>query len=333
MRKLVTIEQIKEVKSIPGADKIEAARVREWWVVVKKGEFKVNDLCMYFEIDSFLPVIPEYEFLLRGSSPKKMLVDGKEVSGIRLKTIKLKGQVSQGLALPIPAGNSAVEVGTDITEQLGVLKYEPPIPAGLSGLAKGMFPGFIPKTDEERIQNMADILTGYYATEKLDGTSVTYFKKDGIFGACSRNLELQEGDTTQWRIAKELGLPDKLPDNFAIQGELIGEGIQGNPLKIKGQQVFFFNVYNIAARIYLNYQDFIGFCSSLGLSTVPIVSDSFSIPASVSELLKIAEGKSLLNPDSEREGIVVRPKIEMQYKGSRLSFKAINNKYLLDYEL
>ena len=149
MRKLVTIQEIEDIQPIEGADSIEKAKIKEWWVVVKKGEFIVGDYCIYFEIDSFLPIKPEYEFLLRGSSPKKMLVDGQEKEGIRLKTIRLKGQISQGLALPIAtiANNLPKEVGTDISEILGVIKYEPPIPANLAGVVKGNFPSFIPKTD------------------------------------------------------------------------------------------------------------------------------------------------------------------------------------------
>ena len=314
--------------SIEGADAIEAVRVRDWWVVAKKGDFSVNSDCLYFEIDSFLPVKPEYEFLLRGSSPKKMLVDGVEKEGIRLKTIKLRGQISQGLVLPIPEDITG-EVGTDVSELLGVIKYEMPIPAELSGMAKGNFPSFIPKTDEERIQNMSDVLGKYYVTEKLDGTSTTYYKKEGVFGVCSRNLEIAEGDTTQWRKARELDLENKLPDNFAIQCELVGEGIQQNPLKIKGQELYCFNAYNIQWGRYLDFKDFIGLCESIGIKTVPVLDDNFSLPSSVEKLLEYAEGKSILNQDSEREGVVIRPKKETTYKRGRLSFKAISNKYLL----
>ena len=328
MRKLVTIEKINQVKPIEGADAIEAVRVRDWWVVSKKGEFKVDDKCLYFEIDSFLPVKPEYEFLLRGSSPKKMLVEDVEREGIRLKTIKLRGQISQGLVLPMPEGVEQ-EIGTDVSELLGVIKWEAPIPAELSGQAKGNFPSFIPKTDEERIQNMSDVLEKYYVTEKLDGTSTTYYKKDGVFGVCSRNLELKESDNTQWKKARELDLANKLPDNFAIQCELVGEGIQKNPLKIKGQELYCFNAYNIQWGRYLDFKDFIGLCESIGVKTVPILDDNFSLPSSVSELLEYAEGKSALNLESEREGVVIRPKKETTYKQERLSFKAISNKYLL----
>ena len=327
MRKLVTIETIQEKKSIEGADRIEAVRVRGWWVVAKKDEFQVNDECIYFEVDSFLPVEEKYAFLLNGSKPKKMIVDGKDKEGILLKTIKLRGQLSQGLVLP--KGGVIGNVGDDVSEQLGVIKYEMPIPHELSGKAKGSFPSFLPKTDEERIQNVSEILSGFYISEKLDGTSTTYFKKDGVFGVCSRNLELSEGDSTQWRLAKQYDLANKLPDNFAIQCELIGEGVQGNPLKQKGQDVYCFNVYNIGG-FYLNYQDFMGFCQGVGIKTVPILDDNFSLPSTVDELLLRAEGKSSLNVNEEREGIVIRPKVEQTYKGQRLSFKAISNKYLLN---
>lgn len=240
MRHLATIAKIEELKNIPGADKIEAARVKGWWVVVLKDQFKIDDFVLYFEIDSFLPVKPEYEFLLRGNKPKKMLSEGKEAEGIRLRTIKLRGQISQGLILPLPMDLKDLPEGEDVTERLGIIKYEQSIPSCLSGIAKGAFPSFLPKTDEERIQNMVEVLDSYYMTEKLDGSSVTYYKKDGMFGVCSRNLELQESETTQWKIARELNLKEKLYDNFAMQGEIVGEGIQKNPYKIKGQKVYFF---------------------------------------------------------------------------------------------
>ena len=126
-----------------------------------------------------------------------MIVDGKEVEGIRLKTVKLRGQLSQGLLMPMPKDLAVPEDG-DVTELMGVIKYEAPIAPQLSGQVKGNFPDFIPKTDEERIQNMKDVLGAFYVTEKLDGTSVTYYKYPETFGVCSRNLELK-----MW---KQLGL-------------------------------------------------------------------------------------------------------------------------------
>jgi RNA ligase (TIGR02306 family) len=345
-RKLVSIQQIKSISPVSGADKIEVAEIKDWKVVVNKGIHKVNDFVIFYEIDSFLPIQPRYDFLLKGSKSKKILVDGIEQEGVRIKTKKIRGQISQGLIMPIVEfggiiPDSRIVIGEDITEFLGVIKYEPPIPAQLAGTVKGFFPSYIPKTDEERIQNMADVLTGFYVTEKLDGTSVTFFRKDGVFGVCSRNLELTETkDNTQWRIARELNLPEKLPDNFVIQGELVGEGIQGNPLKISGQKVYFYNVYKLVENatylgdgMYLDFTNFKGFIEGLGLETVPIIDDNFTLPKTVAELLTYADGKSLINPNCPREGVVIRPKIEMTYKDQRLSFKVISNEYLLKNEV
>lgn len=332
MRKLVTIQIIENIMPIPGADRIELAKIKGWQVVIEKNKYKTGDSVLFFEVDSFLPIKPEYEFLLRESNPKKMLIDGKEIEGIKLKTIKLKNTLSQGLIMPIPEELKEFQIGEDVSEKLGVVKYEMPVPACLSGKIKGSYPSFFPKTDEERIQNIPEILNQFYSSEKIDGTHVSFFKKDNVFGVCSRNLELAEGETTQWRIAKKLKIQEKLPNDFAIQGELVGEGIQKNPLKIKGQKVYFYNVYNIKSGIYLNFKDFQGFCKSLGLETVPIVDDNFTLPETIEEILEYANGKSLLNPEVEREGVVIRPKVEMSYKGSRLSFKVISNSYLLKHE-
>lgn len=175
MRHLATICKIEEVQPIENADSIEKVRVKEWWVVAQKGTFMPGSKCIYFEIDSFLPLLPQFDFLLKGTKPKKMLVDGKEIEGLRLKTVRLRGQISQGLVIPLSEFfDTDMEIGEDVSENLNILKWEPPIPANLSGVMKGFFPGFIPKTDEERIQNCSDLLEKhkgeiFYITEKLDG--------------------------------------------------------------------------------------------------------------------------------------------------------------------
>ena len=159
-RKLASVRRIKELRPIKGADLIELVIVDGWQCVTKKGEFAVGDLGIYFEIDSFLPLEPEFEFLEK-SCKKKM---GNEI-GLRLRTIKLRGELSQGLMLPYKTverffiendNGQTFELGADVTETLGVKKYDPPIPAQLSGEVKGNFPSFIKKTDQERIQNLFD---------------------------------------------------------------------------------------------------------------------------------------------------------------------------------
>jgi RNA ligase (TIGR02306 family) len=374
-RKLASIQKIASIRPIEGADAIEVARINNWDVVVKKNEFEVGAFCVYFEIDSFLPIREEFEFL-RKSSFKKM----GDQEGFRLKTIRLRGQVSQGLVVPIdilngeeemqigisqqPHGDQlqlgpydnalVIEEGVDVSELLGVIKYEPPIPAELAGKVKGSFPGFLRKTDEERVQNLTQFYDkwveedlDFYVTEKLDGSSATYYYNNGVFGVCSRNLELAEPEAfvagmvmcddgierprqqnSFWKVAQELGLKEKLEAygrNISIQGELIGEGIQGNPYKIKGQTVRFFNVFDIDTQEYYGLPMFLATMQiHLKLETVPILTNlTMKLPTTIDACLSFADGKSVLNPDFNREGLVIRS------MDRKISFKAISNKFLL----
>lgn len=338
-RKLASIRKISDIQPIEGADMIELAIVDGWKVVVAKNVgHKVGDMVVYCEIDSFLPIKDEFEFL-RKSSFKKM----GDQEGFRLKTIKLRGQVSQGLILPLsvlnPEGTNIYVTpfeGLDVTDMLDIVKYEPPIPAELAGKVKGLFPSFIRKTDEERIQNLTSEYEKwrlqsqhqFYVTEKLDGSSATFYYKDGVFGVCSRNLELLETEgNTFWKVARELDLENKLKDygvNISVQGELIGEGIQGNPYKIKGQTVRFFNLFDIDLQEYHSLPTFQKTMNELGLETIPILDVRFTLPESIDELLKYADSKSVLNPNFDREGVVIRS------LDRTISFKVISNKFLLN---
>lgn len=336
-RKLASIQKIKNIRPIKDADNIEVVTVNGWDIVSKKGEFTVGDLCIYFEIDSFLPIRNEYEFL-RKSSYKKML----DVEGFRLKTMRLRGQLSQGLVMPLSIlgdfGWTAYE-GLDITEKLGVLKYEPPIPAELDGEVKGGFPSFIPKTDEERIQNLTDKFEEwkeqgieFYEAEKLDGTSATFYFNNGEFGICGRNWEYLETEgNTFFRVARELKLEEsfrKYGKNLAFQAELIGEGIQGNPYKIKGHTIRVFSVFDIDTQKRLPLGAMIGtiILSFDGVVTVPIISAEFTLPDTIDALLQHVEGKSLLNNQTNREGSVFRS------LDGKISFKVISNTFLLKNE-
>lgn len=373
-RKLATIQKIREIRPIEGADAIELAIINNWQVVVAKNVgHKVGDWVVYCEIDSFLPVREEFEFL-RKSSFKKM----GDQEGFRLKTIRLRGQISQGLVLPIsvlegpdemkigvsqqpwgdqlqlgPYDNALViEEGVDVSEMLGIVKYEPPIPAQLAGKVKGYFPSFIRKTDEERVQNLTKEYEGwkdqrFYVTEKLDGSSATFYFKDGVFGVCSRNLELAEPEeefvpgmvmcedgverpkqeNSFWKAAREMQIKERLENvgyNVCLQGELIGEGIQKNPYKIKGQTVKFFNAFNIDTQEYLSFNEFTQLMAELSLPTVPILETDFTLPNTIDQLLQYAEAKAVLNPSFDREGVVIRS------HDRKISFKAISNKFLLN---
>lgn len=360
MRDLVTIRTINELRPIVNADAIECAAIDGWEVVVKKGEFKQGDQCVYFEIDSLLPLSDERFSFLAKSGVKE--IDGKQYA--RLHTIKLRGQVSQGLALPLsmfgelpPPHDQAArpeafskENGI-IAEWLHVLKYEPPIPAELAGEVLGPFPEFIPKTDQERIQNRPELLTSaierldkqWEVTEKLDGSSMTVFShnpKDGSvvrLGVCSRNWELKESESnTLWRVAYEIGIIGaltKLMWNYgrsvAVQGELIGPGIQGNPYKLKRHQWHIFDVYDIDEQRYLTPAQRVDVINKLvnygaTLDRVPFVTlATLSNFHDMTTLLNIANGKSMLNPAVDREGLVFKR------NDASASFKVISNAYLL----
>lgn len=332
-RKLASVQQIKDLRPIPGADKIEVAIINNWEVVVNKGQFKKGDLCVYFEIDSFLPIKEEYEFL-RSSSYKK-LDNGEE--GFRLRTVRLKGQLSQGLALPI---KERWTLGYDLTDILGVKKYEPTIPANLVGKIKQAFPThLIPKTEGERIQNLTNEFESYRTlkwrvTEKLDGTSATYYWYEGHFGVCSRNYELEDTPgCVYWEMARQYDihqLLSRLNKNIAIQGEIIGEKIQGNPYNIKGKQLRVFWLYDIDKQsiIFLDYLDEFFKNDSYGLfqlDSVPVLSNDILLPSSIDYLLDVAQGKSILNSNTEREGLFFNCLSDPNIK-----FKAISNKFLLN---
>lgn len=364
-RKLATIRRINDIQPIEGADRIEVATVNGWKVVVAKNVgHEVGDLVVYCEIDSFLPVRDEFEFL-RKTSYKKM----GEQEGFRLKTIKMRGQVSQGLILPISVfegfgyevktveddktigytGNvlslkrpiegrvffySEYKIGDDVSNELGIVKYDPPLPAQLSGTAKGYFPSFIPKTDEERIQNLTEEYEEwknsdkkFYASEKLDGSSATFYMKDGEFGVCSRNLELIEDDSNSfWKVAREMKIEEKLrtlDGNYALQGELIGTGIQKNPYKINGQRVEFFNVFDIDKQERVGHYEMFDILDELNLPMVPF-NPNFTLPDTIDELLQDADDTSLLNEDTMREGLVIRS------YDQTVSFKVISNEFLLN---
>ena len=336
MRNLASIQRIKALEPIEGADAIEKATVLGWQLVVKKGEFKVGDLAVYCEIDSLMPDKPEFEFL----KPR----------GMRIRTVRLRGQISQGICFPLrilPADFSVVE-DADCTEVLGIAKYEPPMPACLNGIAKGKFPSFIPKTDETRVQVLQSVLDKYkgekcYVTEKVDGTSVTYYLNNGEFGVCSRNLELiEDSENSIWKVARQLDIENKLRStgiNIAVQGELVGEGIQSNKLKLRGQTVMFFNAFDIDKFAYLDFSDFNRLISDFEWPLVPIVTLDYELGNDIEAIIRMATIRSIVCPAVWAEGIVIRSFTEKSdsllsneyfYKG-RISFKAINPEFLLKY--
>jgi len=343
-RKLASVQLINKIKPIENADNLEIAEVLGWNCVVQKGLFKENQMIVYIETDSFLPIKPEFEFL-RKSCYKKMHT-GEE--GFKIRTIKLRGVFSSGLVFPMTILTNQIEVykiGDDVTLDLGIIQWQQYVPPELYGKMKGSFPSFLIKTDETRVQVLQEMLTKYkgtkcYYTEKIDGTSVTYYIKDGIFGVCGRNIEYQVDDTnTYCEIARKYNIKEKLLAmncNIAIQGEIFGMGLQGNPLKMRDVQVRFFNVFDIDKFEYFEFERFLTTMNFLGLNPVPILDTNFILTDDIDELVKLAIRKSTINSNSWAEGIVIRPLIEkidlkmaQGFGNGRVSFKVINVEYLL----
>jgi len=323
---LATIQIITDIQSIPDADSIEVATVMGWKCVVKKDEFKIGDKCVYIGIDTIVPETPQFEFLRKAH--------------FRIKTIRLRKQLSQGIIFPVTIIQNQQEwiEGQDVTELIGVKKYEKQIPINLAGQIKRQFPSYVPKTDEIMLQSILPVLDEIkdkevYITVKCDGTSVTFINYNNEIDVCSRNLSLKETENNiYWKIYHKYNLGD-IPDGFAIQGEICGTGIQKNKLGLSEQELFVFNVYNIKQGKYLGYFDMIDFCKNYNLQTVPLI-QVCKFDFTLEQLLEMAKGK--YKSGQNREGIVIRPIIECYSKiidekygmQGRMSFKVLNNDYL-----
>lgn len=336
-RQLATIQQVRETQPLEWADKLCLATILGWKVIVPK-EIKTGDTIIYFECDSVLPDGAKWcEFLRK--------------RGFRIKTMKMRGTYSQGLALPIkevfPDRSEALPLGTNVTEILNVTKYEPP-ESGATGF-KGFrsskpWPQFLPKTDEIRLQSVPGVLDEiqdlpFFATIKLDGTSSTFYRYQGKFGVCSRNLERPSPELETdlyWEIAEKYKLWKILPEGFAVQGEINGPGIQKNRVRKEKVELNVFDVWNITEARYLNMQEMIDFCNKYSLEMVPFYG-SFSPDDSGPKFVHTIEAweeqveGNYPNCDHPREGLVIRPQ-QVTYSPTlkgRLSFKIINKDFLL----
>lgn len=359
MRKLASARRVWKIEPIPGADNIELAHIDGWQVVVRKGEmFREGDLGIYFEIGSKLPEEDWAEFM----RPR----------GFKVKTIKLRGVLSQGLLIPLERLQiKDAKEGEDLTARLKVQRIGDvseddneykmwknkkqswwrrlwPFPRKKNR----QFPKYIPKTDEERVQNIANLKDlindkDLYVTEKLDGQSCTIFYnrkekrglfKRGVFAVCSRNIPYWEPmNNNWWNAARNTLLNQTLPvycqkhkRSLAIQGEICGPGIQGNKLVLGSQVFYVFSIWDIEEQRYLTWSEKSCMCSELGLRHVPYVTfidHEVAGEFTRQGFLDLAEEYSRVNPSVLQEGIVVRSQHD-----SSVSFKAISNEFLLKYK-
>jgi RNA ligase (TIGR02306 family) len=337
MSKVATIERINKIERHPNADSLEILTVGGWRVVAKENQYKEGDLCVYIAPDSIVEDRPIYDFLKK--------------SNFRIKQIKLRGEVSNGLCLPI---NDALTVhteddgiktvltngvfeelreGLDVADLVGAKHYEKELPACLVGKVKSnSLPSFLKKTDEDNLRSYVralDELKGkqVYISIKMDGSSCTFYKKDGVFGVTSRKVDLLPDESNSfWKMAYQYKIEEKLKnfDNFALQGEVFGPGIQGNKMGAATISFNLFNVWNIAEMKYLGFSDLLAWGNALGLPIVPIIYKG-EFNHTLESIIALANEQRYAN-GNPAEGIVIRPLEETQslaLKG-RLSVKVIS---------
>lgn len=339
-RKLATIRRIEDISPIENSDFLEVATVGGWKVVVNKDQYKAGDLAVYFEVDSFVPHTLAPFLTKSGHHPKEY----EGVQGERLRTIKLRGQLSQGLLLPLNTlagklhGDVTEYEGTDVTELLGIKKWEKPIPAQLAGQIKGNFPSFLRKTDQERVQNLKKEIEKaqgeeFEVTLKLDGSSMTVYVNGDDYGVCSRNIDLKEDEGNAfWDMARKFNIHTLIRStgrNLAIQGELIGPGIQKNYEKVSENEFHVFDIFDIDQKRYLlpgeRYDMMYVHFRTLNHVRSINFGGIFILDHTIDELLQLAEGPGM-NPGVKREGLVFKSLTR------DFSFKAISNSYLLKEE-
>lgn len=349
---LASVQRILSITPIEGADMIETATVLGWQVVVKKGEYKVGDLSAYIQIDTVVPELPQYEFLRERK--------------FRVRTIKLRKQISQGLLVPLPAGRW--KEGDDITDVLGVKKFEkvdnnperyekPRMPKiwykkwvylfkynflfkvfpSLRAKSRSPFPkNLVSITDEERIQNIPQVLTQYsgkpfVVSYKLDGSSITIIHSKSFgkskFRICSRRFELHDKKNDWYKVFADTDFKAEVlklvsyfkTDDIIVQGECIGK-FNGNHHNLQCEQIRLFNIYVKGKR--LNQKEFLQVCKANNIPHCPLYKETV-LNHTLPEILKESELKDILNPNADAEGLVWRC-IEDNF-----SFKVINNKYLI----
>lgn len=352
----VKVVKIQDVVEHGNADSLEVAKIAGWECIVRKGQFQKGDLAVYIPIDSRIPYALE----------ERIFKDAKiKLDHGRIKTLKLRGRVSQGLLVKpeqVPEIGD-VRDGDDVAEVLGVTKYEPPEPGNSGFGPKGgkqrkATPGFIKYTDIENIKwyNDAFVEGDLVAmTEKLHGTSArftlgprqpkTVWQKVKKFFGADLGLEVVCGTretehgaddkfSTWAKVARQLCLENKLESGEIVFGEIVGFGIQKNYNYgyAPGHHGFF--VYDVVKRNedgtkrFLSHPELELWCKIKGLNMVPV----FYVGPFSEEVLKdLTQGASWLDPKNPvREGTVVRPLEETKGPSSgRRILKSINPEYAL----
>lgn len=330
-RKLASVQVIKKIESIPNAERIELATVLGWHLVIAKDKYQVGDKVVYFETDSCVPHTDVYSDLER--------------TGYRVKTQKFMGQISQGYCMGIQALglDENLDVDTDVTDLLGVTKYELPDEYNCAPYIIGYRPDYIHQSGEMRVQTLEEMVNVYaghrcVVTEKMDGTSSSFCVVDGEYKIFSHNSEVKvDGGSCYADVSIKLDIEKKLRTlnhNYALMGEICGPGICKNRYQFKEYEFFAFDIWDIDTHSMLPYKEFIRICDLLGVRTVFCLNDNYILPNNIDDLVEYSKGISLVR-NIKREGIVIRlyddaPDFDyIKFGMDRFSFKVINPEYSL----
>jgi RNA ligase (TIGR02306 family) len=317
---LVYAGKIVQIDPIPDADFIVSVTVvcgkgGKWRGVARKGDFRIDQICLVFLPDAQLPEYPQYEFMRKHKH--------------RVRLCRFRGAPSEVLIMPTE--DESYHPGTDLTASKGVTKYFKPIPACLDMEIIGHFPASIPKTDEPNYQGVPQLLRDirrkpYYITEKLDGSSTTAYRNEVGLHVCSRNYEIKEDERNgYWRVANRYDLKNRLPLGIAIQWETCGPGINGNHLKLKEVEGFIFSAWDMAKHSYLEYRELMNLVDTLKMPMVKVIEGGNCMTCDSTYLQMLSSEKH--TKETPKEGIVVRSQKNV-LGHAPISFKVIN----LDYE-
>jgi len=337
-RKLASVQIITSLSPIGGKNREELATILGWKVLVHANEYKVGEKVIYFEIDSILPANKKWTKKIK---PKNL----------HIKTIKTYGEICQGSIMKLNILSNVdnfknlnkkiedLEEGFDLTEILEVIKFDENSEEGKKELEKKFPSTLIEKSDEIRAQsnlNYIELFAGkeFYSSLKYDGSSATYLIEPDTnkFRVCSRNMGLNENDKNIYNdISKKYDIKNKLlkfDGKYAIQGEVYGPKVNGNPLNVPELQFVLFTIKNIKENYYLDFDEMTKVCKELDIPMVEVIEEGTFNYKTIEELLEKSKG-NYPGTNGPREGLVYRLKKDWNKDGKRCSFKVINDDYLI----
>lgn len=367
MRDLAKISRIQNIEAIEGKDRIELATVENYPVIVGKDEYKVGDLVTYISYDVVLPMRPEFEFL-------RARCWSKLYQGFRIRNMSMAGVYSSGIVFPLsilPKGTKIVE-GLDVSEILGVVKYDPEamkevqvlkeqkhgalfhylcrfrwfryFAIGKKRTAVVPYPSTVKKSDEENIEKMFNHLQAQHpvarwvCTEKMEGQSGTWmlYGKRRKYLVYSRNTARNPNGDGNWeRLGRALDLEKILRSestNYAIQGEICGPGIQRNIYGFPEHRLFVFKITNTDNGYVLPHKDMVAFCARHNLQTVPVLAEDIPLPQTLKKILDDCQGNSVFKHQTTGKKVMREGVVWKSVTDSTLSFKAKSRTYAAWFE-